>query len=94
MTRSDLIQRIAARHLGLPISDVEVASKIIFTEMIESLKKKQRIEIRGFGSFCLHLRKARLARNPKTGEKVALLDKYVPFFKPGKEMRERINSFA
>ena len=59
--------------------------------MADALAAGERIEIRGFGSFSLHYRAARLGRNPKTGEKVALDGKYVPYFKPGKELRERVN---
>ena len=59
--------------------------------MVETLEKSERIEIRGFGSFSLHYRPARKGRNPKTGEPVVLPEKYVPHFKPGKELRERVN---
>lgn len=75
----------------LNAKDVEQSVKIIVDTMTRALAKGQRIEIRGFGSFDLNHRPARLGRNPKTGEKVAVPEKYVPHFKPGKELRERVD---
>ena len=91
MTKSELIERIAARQTQLSIKDVELAVKTILEQMSQALATGDRIEIRGFGSFSLHYREPRLGRNPKTGETVQLSGKYVPHFKPGKEMRERVN---
>ena len=75
----------------LSAKDVELAVKMILDHMAEALADRERIEIRGFGSFSLHYRAARLGRNPKTGEKVRLDGKFVPHFKPGKELRDRVN---
>ena len=91
MTKSELIERIAARQLQLSAKDVELAVKAIIEQMSKTLAGGDRIEIRGFGSFSLHYREPRLGRNPKTGETVELAGKYVPHFKPGKEMRDRVN---
>ncbi len=91
MTKSELIEEIAKDQNHLPQRDVELAVKCILEHMSESLASGDRIEIRGFGSFSLHYRPPRQGRNPKTGESVALAGKYVPHFKPGKELRERVN---
>ncbi len=91
MTKSELIERIAAEQSQLSAKDVELAVKMILDHMAETLAEGERIEIRGFGSFSLHYRESRLGRNPKTGEKVELEGKFVPHFKPGKELRERVN---
>lgn len=91
MTKSELIERIAARQPQLSVKDVELAVKTVLEDMSESLANGGRIEIRGFGSFSLHFRAPRVGRNPKTGESVELQGKYVPHFKPGKELRDRVN---
>lgn len=91
MTKSELIERIASRQTQLSAKDVELAVKTILEHMSQTLASGERIEIRGFGSFSLHFREPRQGRNPKTGETVELSGKYVPHFKPGKEMRERVN---
>jgi integration host factor subunit beta len=91
MTKSELIERISAVQTQLSAKDVELAVKMILDHMAEALAEGERIEIRGFGSFSLHYREARLGRNPKTGEKVELAGKFVPHFKPGKELRDRVN---
>jgi len=91
MTKSELIERIAARQQQLSLKDVELAVKTVLEQMSQTLATGERIEIRGFGSFSLHFREPRQGRNPKTGETVDLTGKYVPHFKPGKEMRERVN---
>lgn len=91
MTKSELIERIASVQTQLSSKDVELAVKMILDHMAEALAEGERIEIRGFGSFSLHYREARLGRNPKTGEKVELAGKFVPHFKPGKELRDRVN---
>ena len=92
MTKSELIEAIAARQSQLSSKDVELAVKTVLEHMSQALSTGERIEIRGFGSFSLHFRPPRIGRNPKTGEAVALSGKYVPHFKPGKDLRERVNS--
>lgn len=92
MTKSELIERIAARQLQLSTKDVELAVKSLIEQMSEALSSGNRIEIRGFGSFSLHYREPRRGRNPKTGEAVQLEGKHVPHFKPGKELRDRVNA--
>ena len=94
MTKSELIELIAAKQSHLPAKDVELAVKQILEILSDALAQGQRIEIRGFGSFSLHYREPRRGRNPKTGDAVDLSGKYVPYFKPGKEMRERVNQNA
>jgi integration host factor subunit beta len=91
MTKSELIEKIATVQSQLSGKDVELAVKMILDHMADALAGGERIEIRGFGSFSLHYRAPRLGRNPKTGEKVQLAGKYVPHFKPGKELRDRVN---
>ena len=91
MTKSELIERIATVQSQLSAKDLELAVKTILDHMAKALASGERIEIRGFGSFSLHYREPRLGRNPKTGERVELAGKYVPHFKPGKELRERVN---
>jgi integration host factor subunit beta len=92
MTKSELIERIVTKQPQLSAKDVELAVKTILEQMAQALASGDRIEIRGFGSFSLHYRAPRHGRNPKTGDAVELEGKYVPHFKPGKEMRERVNS--
>ena len=91
MTKSELIERIAQAQEQLPPKDVELAVKMILEKMTQALVHNQRIEVRGFGSFCLHYRAARTGRNPKTGDSVELTGKYVPYFKPGKDLKDRVN---
>ncbi len=91
MTKSELIERLIDQNQQLSIKDVELAVKTMLDHMTESLAEGDRIEIRGFGSFCLHYRAPRVGRNPKTGDSVSLTAKYVPHFKPGKELREQVN---
>ena len=91
MTKSELIEAIAAKQTQLSSKDVELAVKTILEHMSQSLSGGERIEIRGFGSFSLHYREPRRGRNPKTGDPVELTGKYVPHFKPGKELREQVN---
>ena len=96
MTKSELMLRLAelvAAQKGtqLVAKDVEHSDKVLVDTMTRSLAKGQRIEIRGFGSFDLNHRPARVGRNPKTGDKVEVPEKYVPHFKPGKELRERVD---
>ncbi len=92
MTKSELIEVLARQQPNLALKDVESAVKCIIEKMNQALSSGERIEIRGFGSFSLHLRPARLGRNPKTGESVSLSKKYVPHFKPGKELRDRVDA--
>ncbi len=92
MTKSELIEQIASRHTQLSSKDIELAVKAIINYMTDVLSEGGRIEIRGFGSFSLHYREPRTGRNPKTGEPVVLSGKYVPHFKPGKELRDRVNA--
>lgn len=92
MTKSELIEVIAKSQNHLAIRDVELAVKCMLEQMSQSLATGERIEIRGFGSFSLHFRPPRVGRNPKTGESVQLEGKSVPHFKPGKELRERVNA--
>ncbi len=94
MTKSELIEKIAKKQPHLPYKDVELSVKTLIEQMAQKLSTGNRIEIRGFGSFSLHFRPPRIGRNPKTGEAVALSGKYVPHFKPGKELRERVNNVA
>ena len=92
MTKSELIEKLAASQSQLTAKDMELAVKMILDHMSDALARGERIEIRGFGSFSLHYRAPRVGRNPKSGESVSLPAKYVPHFKPGKELRERVNS--
>lgn len=91
MMKSELIELMARKQNHLAYKDVELAVKSLLEQMSEALATGERIEIRGFGSFSLHFRPPRAGRNPKTGDSVSLPGKYVPHFKPGKELRERVN---
>lgn len=91
MTRSELIQVVSAKQSQLSYKETEAAIKHIFDQMAEALGKGSRIEIRGFGSFSVRFRPPRMARNPKTGAYIQKEGKYSLRFKPGKEMRERVN---
>lgn len=93
LTKSDLIENLTRSQGHLAYKDVELAVKSLIEMMSSALSMGERIEIRGFGSFSLHYRPPRVGRNPKSGDKVALPGKYVPHFKPGKELRDRANSF-
>lgn len=92
MIKSELIEQLAAKLTHLPEKQVAEAVNQILELMCQALVSGQRIEIRGFGSFCLHHRPPRNAHNPKTGEKVVTKDKYSAHFKPGKELKERVDS--
>ena len=94
MTRSDLIAILAKNFPRLTAKDAEIAVKEIIDAIGEALVRGERVEIRGFGSFSIHQRPPRIARNPKTGEKVSVPAKHLPHFKPGKELRERIDRAA
>lgn len=93
MTKSELIERLASQQLHIPAKAVEDAVKRCWS-IWPPLLRGERIEIRGFGSFSLHYRAPRTGRNPKTGDKVELEGKYVPHFKPGKELRDRANIYG
>ncbi len=92
MTKSELIEALARRQGHLAYKDVELAVKSLLEQMSQALATGDRIEIRGFGSFSLHYRPPRVGRNPKTGDAVQLPAKHVPHFKPGKELRERVDA--
>jgi integration host factor subunit beta len=91
MTKSELIEALAVKQNQLTQKDIDAAVKTLLEHMSQALAAGERIEIRGFGSFSLHHRPARTGRNPKTGETVSLPAKHVPHFKPGKELRDRVN---
>ena len=91
MTKSDLIGQLAGRFPQLVAKDADLSVKTILDAMSEALSKGDRIEIRGFGSFALNYRPPRVGRNPKSGEKVDVPEKWVPHFKAGKELRERVD---
>ncbi len=92
MTKSELIVRLAERNPHLFHRDVERIVTTIFDEITEALARGDRVELRGFGAFSIKQREARTGRNPRTGESVAVIEKVVPFFKTGKELRERLNT--
>ena len=92
MTKSELIETLQSNFPNVQSKDIENGVKEILDLMAASLSDSDRIEIRGFGSFSLHYRAPRVGRNPKTGDKVELTGKYVPHFKPGKELRDRVNA--
>ena len=91
MPRAELIGRLAAQQRHLPAEDVELAVKMIFDRLSDALNRGERIEIRGFGAFSLRTRESRVGRNPRTGEPVAVLAKRILYFRPGKELRERVD---
>lgn len=91
MTRADLIARLAEAHPQLQLKDAEMSVRVILDALSSTMSRGGRIEVRGFGSFGLNYRPPRQGRNPKTGVKVKVSAKYVPHFKVGKELRERVN---
>ena len=91
MTKSELIENLSRKLTHLSDGDIGLSVKAILEQMSQTLSNGDRIEIRGFGSFLLHHRPARIGRNPKTGESVPLPAKYAPHFKPGKELKKRVN---
>ena len=91
MTKSELIARLAERNPRLVARDADEAVNTMLEAMTEALAGGQRIEIRGFGSFALNYRPPRIGRNPKSGDRVQVPAKYVPHFKAGKELRERVD---
>ena len=92
MTKSELISRLAEKFPQLVAKDADFSVKMIIDALTEALARGDRIEIRGFGSFALNYRPPRVGRNPKSGEKVNVPEKYVPHFKAGKELRERVDA--
>ncbi len=91
MTKSELIERVSAEVKTFSKKDVEIIVDSLFDSMSESLSRGEKVEIRGFGSFKIKEREGRQGRNPKSGENIYIEAKRVPFFKAGKEIRERIN---
>jgi len=89
--KSELIQKIAAAHTHLYHRDVERIVNVIFDEIVDALARGDRVELRGFGAFTVKHRAARQGRNPRTGAAVPVAEKHVPFFKTGKELRDRLN---
>ena len=94
MIKSELIQRIAASNPHLFHRDVERIVNVIFDEIVDALARGHRVELRGFGAFTVKHRSPRQGRNPRTGALVSVQEKFVPFFKTGKELRERLNHGA
>ncbi len=94
MTRSELIARLAGRNPQLYHRDVERIVATIFDEIAAALARGQRVELRGFGAFSVKRRDARIGRNPRTGVTVRVSEKFIPFFKTGKQLRERLNGKA
>lgn len=92
MTKSELIAQLAAENSHLRQPDIELIVATIFEEITAALARGDRVELRGFGAFSAKQREARTGRNPRTGEAVAVSGKAVPYFKPGKELRERVNN--
>ena len=94
MTKSELIQHLAANNPHLYQRDVERIVSTIFDEIAAALSRGDRVELRGFGAFSVKRREARLGRNPRTGDSVHVGEKQTPFFKTGKQLRERLNEGA
>jgi integration host factor subunit beta len=92
MIKSELIEKIAAENPHLFQRDVEIIVNVIFDEIISSLARGERVELRGFGAFSVKRRPARSGRNPRTGTQVFVEEKYIPYFKTGKELRLRMNN--
>jgi len=92
MTKSDLVQKLSEQVTTLTKKECEVIVDTVFHNMKDALQKGEKIEIRGFGSFTVRVRRAKEGRNPKTGEKVSIPEKRIPFFKVGKELRELVNA--
>lgn len=91
MTKSELIAKLTSKNSTLPAQDIENVVNTVFSEITNALVAGNRVELRGFGAFSIRERNARTARNPRTGEKVQVDAKRVPFFKMGKDLKERIN---
>jgi integration host factor subunit beta len=91
MTKSDLILRLAEKYPHLLQRDIERIVNTVFDEISNALARNSRVELRGFGAFSVKQREARQGRNPRTGETVSVAEKFVPFFKTGKQLRDRLN---
>ena len=91
MTRSDLVQKLAEKNPHLMQKDVERIVNTVFDEITVALARGDRVELRGFGAFSIKRREARAGRNPRTGQTVSVAEKTVPFFKTGKQLRDRLN---
>jgi integration host factor subunit beta len=91
MIKSELIQKIAGANQHLYHRDIERIVNVVFNEIVEALARGDRVELRGFGAFTVKHRAPRIGRNPRTGAAVAVAEKFVPFFKTGKDLRERLN---
>ena len=89
--RSELVTQLAAENSGLTVRDIDAIVECFFNDIIEQLAANGRVELRGFGTFSTRARDSRTGRNPRTGDAVAVASKRVPYFKPGKEMRDRLN---
>ena len=94
MIKSELIAKIAAANPHLYHRDIERIVNVIFDEIVDALARGDRVELRGFGAFTVKHRPPRTGRNPRTGQSVSVEEKFVPFFKTGKELRERLNDAA
>jgi integration host factor subunit beta len=94
MTKSELVQRLADANPHLYQRDVEVIVTAIFDEIAAALARGDRVELRGFGAFSVKRRDARVGRNPRTGDSVSVAEKQIPFFKTGKQLRDRLNQSA
>jgi integration host factor subunit beta len=92
MTKSDLIKRLAEANPHLYMRDIERIVSTIFEQISSALARGDRVELRGFGAFSVRARGERVGRNPRTGDEVAVPNKVVPYFKTGKELRERLNA--
>lgn len=91
MIKSELVQRLADKHPNLFHRDIEKIVSVVFDGIAEALVEGDRVELRGFGAFSVKHRPARVGRNPRSGEPVAIEEKFAPFFKAGKELRDRLN---
>ncbi len=91
MTRSELIEKIAAKNPNLTVKDIENIVDVVFGSVIEAMAKGERVEFRGFGSFSVHTREKRMAKNPRTGERLFIDARKIPHFKAGKQLYEMLN---
>ena len=94
MTKSELIEKLSQKQSQLTYKDVEFAVKTLTEQMAQTLSAGGRIEIRGFGSFCLHYRPPRIGRNPKTGEEIPITARRVVTFRPGQKLKARVEAYA
>lgn len=91
MTKSELIKKLSERFEYLPIEEIKSVVDLVFEEISDALASDQRVEIRGFGAFSLRSRKPRIARNPRTNEKIPMKERFSAYFRAGKELKEKIN---